>query len=259
MTRFAEDVDAIAEARSWQEREAADPESVDANVAAVFVGAAAQFGDASTYDRYLRIYEARKSGSFTPQQVERYANAFARFEQPELVARTQGLMDEGAFSLQMIAQLTQQLMFQRKTQGAGWEYIKSHWDEIQQRAPFWTPDIVQASGELPAVLRADVVAFWEANLHGEFAGPVARALEQIDQTAELQARTRDGLLAYFAQVTPTTSASPTTPAAAPSEPAPSASVEPLAPSAPSQQGNAITPSSDDAGERPGWLQRLFRR
>jgi hypothetical protein len=44
-----------------------------------------------------------------------------------------------------------------------------------------------------------VVAFWEAQLKGEFAGPFARALEQMDQNAELRARTRGDLLAYFAR------------------------------------------------------------
>ena len=37
----------------------------------------------------------------------------------------------------------------------------------------------------------------DAHLHGEYAVPYARALEQMDQTAELKARIQGGLTAWF--------------------------------------------------------------
>ena len=116
-----------------------------------------------------------------------------------MTARTFALMDQGEDTFPFQSQLRLMLMSltQPRTQSTAWDYIKAHWDFIQQRAPFLTPRVVEISGVLPETMRADVVAFWEAQLKGEFAGPFARALEQMDQNAELRARTRNDLLAYF--------------------------------------------------------------
>jgi puromycin-sensitive aminopeptidase len=197
----ARDPEAIAQARALQEREASNPAGVDPNLAPVAIGATARAGDAATYDRFLTLYQSRKGGEFTPDQVERYVGTFALFEPAELTARTLALMDQGedTFPFQSQLRLMFMLLTQPRTQSAAWDFTKAHWDFIQQRAPFLTPRMVELSGVLPETMRADVVAFWEAQLKGEFAGPFARALEQMDQNAELRTRTRGDLLAYFAR------------------------------------------------------------
>jgi puromycin-sensitive aminopeptidase len=197
MTRFAHDPRSVDFARTGQSREAADPASVDPNLASVFVGATAQFGDSATYDRYKAIYEQRKSGDFTPQQVERYSIAFARFEQPELAARTFELLASDYFPFQNVTGIAVGMLRQPRTSAAAWQFIKSFWPFIQERAPFISPFVVEFSGLAPTSLRDDVIAYWGANLKGEYAGPFARAREQLDQRAELQARTKDDLVGYF--------------------------------------------------------------
>jgi puromycin-sensitive aminopeptidase len=199
LANAARDPVAIAQARTWQEREAGNPAGVDPNLAPVAVGATARAGDAATYDRFLALYQARKGGPFTPDQVQRYAGTFALFRPDDLTRRTLDLMAQGeeTFPFQAQLRLLITLLMRPRTQSAAWSYIKDHWDFIMQRAPFLTPRIVEISGILPDTLRADVVTFWDAHLHGEYAGPYARALEQMDQNAELRARTRGDLLAYF--------------------------------------------------------------
>lgn len=199
MANDARDAEAVTQARAWQEREASNPAGVDPNLAPVAIGATARAGDAATYDRFLQIYQARKGGDFTPDQVERYAGTFALFEPADLTARTVELMGQGedTFPFQTQLRLIFGLMMQPSKQTIGWSYVTSHWDYIQQRAPFLTPRLVEFSGVLPESMRAEVVAFWDAQLKGEFAGPYARALEQMDQNAELRRRTRGDLLAYF--------------------------------------------------------------
>jgi puromycin-sensitive aminopeptidase len=201
MTSDARDPEAIAQARALQAREAADPAGVEPNLAPVAVAATARAGDAATYDRFLALYQARKEGEFTPDQVERYANTFALFEPEDLIHRTLRLMAAGedTFPFQTQIQLMAAMLFQTSTQATIWDYIKTHWDVFQTRAPFLTPRVVEFSGVLPASLRADVVAFWDSHLNGEYPGPYARALEQIDQNATLRQRTRDDLLGYFAK------------------------------------------------------------
>ncbi len=197
MTGYAHDAQAIERARAGQVREEADPASVDPNLAGVFVGATAQFGDAATYDRYKAIYEQRKSGAFTPQQMQRYAVAFSRFEQSELAARTYDLLARDYFPFQYLASIAATMMAQPRTAASAWKFMKRFWPIIQERAPFVSPFVVEFSGQLPPSLRADMVAFWEASLEGEHAGPFARAVEQLDQRAELLARSQGDLASYF--------------------------------------------------------------
>ncbi len=200
MANYARNPEAIARAHAWQKREATHPAAVDPNLAPVAISATARTGDAATYKRFLTLYQQRKGGEFTPDQVERYAGTFALFEPASLTTRTFGLMAQGedTFPFQTQLRLMLTMLRQLRTQRAAWDYITSHWDFVQQRAPFLTPRIVEFSGVLPESMRAEVVAFWDEQLKGEFAGPYARALEQIDHNAELRARTRGDLLAYFA-------------------------------------------------------------
>ncbi|HEX9039177.1 MAG TPA: M1 family metallopeptidase [Ktedonobacterales bacterium] len=198
LARFARDPEAIAQARAFQEREERDPTSVDANLAPVAINAAARAGDAVDYDRFLALYQARKGGAFTPDQVERYAGTFALFEPADLTRRTLGLMeDEETFPFQEQIGLLVSLLTRRRTQRAGWDYITAHWGAIQQRAPFMTSRFVEFTGVLPASMRAEVVAFWDAQLNGEYGGAYARALEVMDQREELRMRVERDLLAYF--------------------------------------------------------------
>jgi hypothetical protein len=131
----------------------------------------------------------------------RYAMTFARFPSDELTQRTVALMSQGEDPFPFQAQLGLEgtLLTQPRTQRLGWEYIKSAWDYIQTRAPFVTPRIVEFSGVLPETMRAEVVAFWAEKLNGEYPGPYARALEQMDHAAELRTRTKPALLAYFSK------------------------------------------------------------
>ncbi len=199
LANYARDAEAISQARAWQEREAANPNEVDPNLAPVAVNATARLGDAETYDRYLAIYESRKGGAFTPDQVTRYARAFGVFQPEELTARTLASMAKGEdiFPLQAQYPIIVTFLTQPATQQQTWQYLKDRWSYIEERVTFAVPVFIEYSGELPASLRDDVVAFWDAHLKGEFSGSVARALETMDHNAELRARTRNDLIAYY--------------------------------------------------------------
>ncbi len=201
MAVFARDPEAIAQARRLQEREAADPAAVDPNLAPVAISATASAGDAATYDRFLTLYQERKGGAFSPDQIERYAGAFALFEPDELTTRTTTLMGQGetVFPIQAQLQILVAMLSRPRTQRKAWDFIRSNWDFIQVRAPFLTPRLVEFTGALSESMRDEAVAFWDERLKGEYAGPYARALERIDQNAELRARTRGDLLAYFSR------------------------------------------------------------
>jgi hypothetical protein len=197
MIRYAHDPAAIEQARVAQARESEDPRASDGNLAPIVVGAAAQFGDDALQQRYLSIYQERKAADASPQEIERYVASFPRFDHPQMVQRTLEWIDAGIFPFQHIVTLMAMMIARRGTQRAMWSWIKAHWDFMERDAAPLLPRIVQATGQLPAELRPDLVAFYDEHLHGELQASVAQALEHIDQTTELNARTRDGLLAWF--------------------------------------------------------------
>jgi hypothetical protein len=111
-----------------------------------------------------------------------------------------------------------------------------------------------------------VTAFWEANLHGEYANAVARALEQMDQRAEFQARTQGDLIVYFSSRELAAATSPAAPAStADSGAVPAPSSEAPSTVAPSSALSSAEPTSQMSGSPPpqsarvrgGWLRRVF--
>lgn len=197
MTHFAQDAAFIDLARAGQAREVMAPDSVAPDLAPVFVVATAESGNEATFDQYLGIYRHRKASNFTPEHVQRYASAFGCFQQPHLVSRTTMLLTEGAFPFQVMTRILQTMFVQPHTQVQAWEYIKAQWPVLRNLAPLMTPSIVQLTGNLAPGFRDDVATYWEKTLQGEHTGPLARALEQIDQSATIQALVEENLLAYF--------------------------------------------------------------
>ena len=197
MTRLAQDPEAIAQAKEWAAREADDPNAVDANLAPVFVTADARFGDAVAFERHVDIYRRRKAAGGIPEQAERYLGTFSLFRQPELVTRTLGLIDDGTIAPENEGTVLSMMLMQRHAQGAAWTYMKAHWKDIEERLTFWVPNGVAYTGNLPISYREDVTAFFVENLHGQFQNSLARAMAQMEQTAEVKARTRDELVAWF--------------------------------------------------------------
>jgi aminopeptidase N len=201
VTRFGHDPAAIQEARAAQAREAVDPLAVDANLAPIVVAAAAQFGDEALQRQYLAIYQQRRAAGVSPQQVGRYVSSFYRFQQPEMIERTFHWIDENVFPFQDTLYVIRPMIQQWSTRKAAWVWIKSHWGLFDGAAggavPFLAPLIVQATGNLPGELRPQVEAFYAEHLHGELQSSVAQALEQMAQSDEVEARTRDALVAWF--------------------------------------------------------------
>jgi puromycin-sensitive aminopeptidase len=197
VSRLARDPQAIAEAIRWAEKEAADPASVDANLAPLFVDVAAEAGDAARYDANLRTYQARKAAGAAPQETDRYLGAFVAFRAPELQSRTLELLDEGVLPQQSLGPILTAMLRRRHAQLIAWDYLRSQWGSIQNAGMTWVPRLVEASGQLPVDRRDELVAFYDANLNDAARMSYARALEAMDQQAEFRARTRDELVAWL--------------------------------------------------------------
>ncbi|HEX9987553.1 MAG TPA: M1 family metallopeptidase [Chloroflexia bacterium] len=197
LTTIALDEEALTQAAAWAEKEASDPASVDPNLAPIFVVAHARSGDRELFDRYVEIYKQRRASGASPQETNRYVNSFAFFQAEEQVGQTLQLIEDNTLPQESVMPLLSQMLGKRHAQLAAWGYIKEHWANIKQLGGIGLGGLVESTGQLPASVRDDLSSFFDANLHGEAQMSYERALEAMDQLAELKARTRDDLLAWF--------------------------------------------------------------
>ena len=196
MTILAHDPEAVAEAGTLAEREAADAQSVDPNLAAVLVEAQARFGDDELFKRYVDIYQQRKASGAPPQTVNRYLYSFASFRLPQLVRQTLSLLDEGILPREATLPVLYQMLGARHSQAAAWEYIKGNWQTIKELG-IGTSEVIKDTGKLPYSMRGDLVEFCEANVKGIADIAYGQALETMDLLAEFQARTKQDLVTWW--------------------------------------------------------------
>lgn len=196
MTTLAHHPEAIKQARVFADREAANPHEVDANLAALFATVNAQFGDADTFKKHVNIYQTRKNNSSPPQEVTRYLYSFPSFRTPELVTQTLNLLDEGIAPKEAWGPILSRMFNARHSQVAAWEYFKANWSTIKEMG-LGMSTLIEYAGQLPYSMRADLVAFCEANVKGEADRAYAQALETMDLMDEFQARVKDDLIRWL--------------------------------------------------------------
>jgi puromycin-sensitive aminopeptidase len=197
LATIADTPEALEKSTALADREAGDPASVSPDLAGLYVAAAAQYGDRARFDRYVQIYKARRDASASPQETDRYLYSLPHFEAPELVESILTLLDDGTIPQEAIGRELRVMFYLPHSREAAWGYIKSRWPTIRNLGDMWTGSLVEASGQLPASLRSDMVSFYDEHLQGVAEMSYARALENLDQLAEFKARTKDDLVAWF--------------------------------------------------------------
>jgi puromycin-sensitive aminopeptidase len=197
LTTIALDEEALRQAAAWAEKEASDPASVDPNLAPIFVVAQARSGGRKLFDRYVAVYKQRRASGASPQETNRYLNSFAFFQAEEQVEQTLQLIEDKTLPQESVMPLLSQMLGKRHAQLAAWGYMKEHWASIFELGGIGLGGLVESTGQLPASVRGDLSAFFDANLHGEAQMSYERALEAMDQLEELKTRTRGDLLAWL--------------------------------------------------------------
>jgi puromycin-sensitive aminopeptidase len=199
MARLARQPETVAQVRAWAEREAADPRSVDPNLAAMFVAVNAQFGDAAVFKQHVNIYQERKASGAPPQEVSRYLYSFPAFRAPELVTQTLSLLDEGIAPKEALGPLLGRMLNARHSQVAAWEYLKTNWSTIKELG-LGGPELIKGAGQLSFSMRADLVEFCEAQVKGVADMAYAQAVETMDLLAEFHSRIKDDLIEWLNHV-----------------------------------------------------------
>jgi len=199
MASLGHDQETVAQVRTWAEREAEDPQSVNSNLAATFVSINAQFGDGGVFKNYVNIYQKRKASGAPPQTVNRYLQSLAEFRDPELISQMLSLLDEGVIPSEATIPGLAQMLRERHSQLVAWEYIKNNWEKINKIGMGGSP-LIKVAGNLPYSMRSDFVEFCDAHVKGVSDMSYAQGLEIMDQLAEFQARTKDDLVEWLNNV-----------------------------------------------------------
>ena len=194
----ARDQSVIAKATAYADKEAADPASVDPNLAGVFVSTASRFGDRERMDRNVEIYDKRRASGASPQETMRYLNSLPDFEAPELVDNVFRLIDTKVVPQEAVGPFLRTMLAQRHSQVRAWEYTKENWTKLlNSLGEMWPGFLIEAAGYLPASYRSDLVNFYEQTGNGTADKAYARGLETMDQTAEFESRTKQALVNWF--------------------------------------------------------------
>ena len=183
---LADDHDAQVRARQLLDRFLADPASVDPSLSAPALTAAATMGDIDLHDRLTE----RFTETDNPQDRERILRSFARFRDPDCLARTLELTLSGRVRSQDAPYLLAEAVANRDNAPAAWSFVASNWSAINERFPSNSiPRLVGGIRSIrDATLAGEVEAFLADNPVPQGEMQVRQHLERMRVTVALAER-----------------------------------------------------------------------
>lgn len=171
------DLEAQATARRYYEQWTVDASSVDADLAAAATSIVAATGDVDDYERMLGHY---RNGA-TPQIQLRHLYSLAEFGGTELMDRTLAMAMTDDVKTQNAPFLLRACIGNIHHGRQGWEFVRRHWTEINDRFPRSTisrlVDAVKLLDQPPDIVQAR--AFFAEH-------PIEQAAKTLEQILERQ-------------------------------------------------------------------------
>jgi puromycin-sensitive aminopeptidase len=195
--RIARQRAVVAEAERLLEVYWADDTAVDPNLVDVLVVLGAQQGSARRFAQYLeRVRTAR-----TPQDEMRHLLGLGAFEEPELVQRALELSLTSTVRTQDVGLLLARLLSNPAGKWAAWDFIRAHWDAVEQRLPpFMRRRLIAAAGSLgTAAARQQIAEFFTAHPVEAAERTLQQTLEGLDLLVAFRERAQPRLDAWLAQ------------------------------------------------------------
>ena len=121
----------VERARSTYEQHAAEPTSVDPEVAGAVISVCAAHGDAGTYERFLDRYRTVRN----PQESMKYLRAVASFDSRESVDRTFELIADRTVRNQDTSWVLARMLANRVTGHYAWSTFRDRWEAILEIVP----------------------------------------------------------------------------------------------------------------------------
>jgi puromycin-sensitive aminopeptidase len=106
------------------------PTAVDADVVTAVIAILADAGDAARYDEFFRRYRDA-SGAGKPQETQRYLDALAGFQQPDLQDRTRKYaIDPAVIRPQDAPAVVRALLVSVSGRDTTWVFVKDNWSKL---------------------------------------------------------------------------------------------------------------------------------
>jgi len=197
---YGKDPAVLAQARQIAQKFMADPTSVEPTLGQTAAYISARNGDAALFDALQHIYETTNN----PEFQEGALRLLAQFQDPALAARSLDYAASGKVRNQDAAIQFAIALGTDETRDLAWNYIKSHWDQIQ-------PQIAPGVGSLGSMLvgstsgfcseagREDVKSFFAAHKVPGSELALKHAIERIDGCIELRSLQEPHLKEWLAK------------------------------------------------------------
>ncbi len=189
------DPQAFAHAKNLLQRYLLNPAAVDPTLLGVVFRLSAMQGDATLYDEFV----SRSKTAKTPEVYYRYLYALSDFTDPALLKRTL----EYALGPDVRGQDAPILIAQVIGNPAGrqlaWQFVQTHWNDIQQKASFYGSTIIarEAGALCDATARQQVQAFFADHKVQGAERSLRQTLERIQNCVQLKTAQQPNLESWL--------------------------------------------------------------
>lgn len=190
-----QDPKAVEEAKKTVRQYIKDPASTDPMLSEHAFAIAAKSGDAALYND-MKSAMAKAS---TPDVYYRYMNALTEFTDPALVTRTLDWATSQDVRTQDMPVVFLQLLTNPAAQRSTWDYVRSHWDQVSERASYWgMPLMIRGAGAFcDPEMRKQLSDFFTQHKVPQAERTLQQTLEQIDGCMQFKAAQQANLAAWL--------------------------------------------------------------
>lgn len=192
------DPEVLAEARKLTEQGLEDPTSVNRTVAFTAFSLAAHNGDAALYDKIMRHLQKRGASL---EEYYLYFKSLAQFSDPRLLQRTLEYAVSSSVRTQDTLGLVASVMKNPKGTRLAWDFVRSHWSELDNvGGGFTSGEVVAATSAFcEAGMRDEVAAFFSLHKVPTAERTLKQSIERMNHCVDLKSRQTRELSSWLEQ------------------------------------------------------------
>lgn len=194
----------LAEAQRLAEEYLKSRSAVNPSLVPTVLSLAALNGNAGLYHRFL----VRAKAATSPDELYSFLGALTDFTEPALIRRSLDYSLTPAVREQDFTQFIGGLMANPAARDATWDFVKSHWNEIQPKLSTWGGAYIIGDTRTfcDTAHRQEIADFFHAHPTPASGSTFRRTLETIDNCIDLRDRQQSKLAAWLKSRSPSLSA-----------------------------------------------------
>ncbi len=201
----ARDPETVALARQLTQKALTDPSSVNRELAFASLEVAATNGDEVLYNRLMEGLKTAK----TPERIYTFYNALASFGDPALLEKVLDFALSPAVRSQDAVHLIGRVMRNPEGQKVAWEFVRSHWNEIQSSGgAFAGGALAGPTGTFcDAAMRDEVKQFFATHHEPASERTLKQSLERMNYCVDMKQQQSGQLASWLRSQGPSSSTS----------------------------------------------------